>query len=40
MSLGIPKESLLQMKGDNTFEEMENLKTWLADEENIKKMRA
>lgn len=35
MSLGVPKESLLEMKGNNTSEEMKSLKKWLADQENV-----
>lgn len=32
MSLGVPQKALLEMRGNNTFEEMESLKKWLADE--------
>lgn len=31
IGLSVPKESILQMKGNNTFEEMTNLKAWIAE---------
>ncbi|MEL7497876.1 MAG: YdcF family protein [Planctomycetota bacterium] len=31
VGFGVPRESLLEMKGNNTSEEMQNLKTWLAE---------
>jgi len=33
MSLGVPKDALLEMRGNNTSEEMESLKKWLAENE-------
>ncbi len=34
IGLGVPRKSVLQMKGDNTSQEMSNLKTWLAQDGN------
>ncbi len=31
LGLGVPQSALLQMRGQNTFQEMENLKSWLAE---------
>ena len=35
MSLGVPKESLLEMSGNTTYEEMESLKSWLTNRKSI-----
>ena len=36
VSLGVPEKSVLKMRGNNTSEEIQNLKTWLAEKENVK----
>jgi len=36
VSLGVPEKSVLKMKGNNTSEEIQNLKTWLSDKDNSK----